>query len=163
MATDICKSPLNSSGSWGESWLRTSETVMKIHSSLLVAGNIGSSATLTPLSKHKLPFFFKTGQTVYRSGCHYVAHSCLTGPSLLTWRLESKVSTYRRKGKPNSLPLCARREDCSAASWESPVCSVGGGESSQCMSFLTVLEKKNHNSAFPFHSFRENGEWVLLL
>ena len=79
-------------------------------------------------------------------------------PPLLTRTLESKVSTYRGRGQSNSLPLCARCEACSTASWESPVSGGAAGEGSQCMGFLTVLEK--NNGAFPFHSFSEKKRGV---
>lgn len=109
--------PFNSSGSWGESWLRTSQTVMEIHSQLASSRRCEHWA-----SALRCRFFPNTRFTFEnRTNCLLlgvsVRPSQLPGPSLLTCTLESKVRTYRGRGKSNSLPLCARCEGCSAASW----------------------------------------------
>lgn len=100
-------------------------TLKKIHSQLASSRcwqNCIKRNTV-PCFQTKISFALKNG-----TNCLLLPGSLrpsqLSGPSPLTWRLESKVSTYRKRGKANSLPLCERRVGCSTASRESRIWAV---------------------------------------
>lgn len=96
-------------------------TLKKIHSQLASSRCIKRNTV--PCFQTKISFALKNG-----TNCLLLPGSLrpsqLSGPSPLTWRLESKVSTYRKRGKANSLPLCDRRVGCSTASRESRIWAV---------------------------------------